>query len=70
MPRNLYLTDGEKIFSIARRLLSDLSRRELEFFLREVKLKEISKGAFFTPKVSFLPRIFWRTYNKVVGGNR
>jgi hypothetical protein len=66
----MYLSNGRKIFSIARRFLSDLSRRELDFFLDKVDLMEIEKGAFFTPTVSSLPRTFWRNYNKFVGGNR
>ena len=70
MPNNnMYLTNGRKIFCIARKFLSDLSLRELAFFLDEVELREISEG-FFTPKISFLPRTFWRKYNKLVGGNR
>lgn len=69
MPRNMYITDGRKIFSIARKFFSDLSRKELDFFLGEANLREIGAGALFTPTVSFLPRTFWHVYNKVVGGN-
>lgn len=70
MPKHIYFTEGTKIFQVANRLFLDISNRELDNFLKKIGLMRIEKGSFFTPKISHLPRAFWQSYNKEIGGNR